>query len=146
MKRFLLGAVALGVLAASPVLSAKKREQPDDPNTLTHGMVQMSLRVGQTSQLEVFNAFGAPNITTVDGSGQEVWIYDRHATITSDSTGGFSIGIGVGGGDGGVGAVGGLGFGKKKSKTETSQRTMTLVIKFNNAKVVSDFRSRSSSF
>ena len=83
---------------------------------------------------------------TVDGTGQEVWIYDRHATITSDSSGGFSIGIGVGGGDGGVGAVGGLGFGKKKSKSETSQRTMTLVIKFDNAKVVSDFRSRSSSF
>ena len=55
----------------------------------------------------------------------------------------------VGGGEGGqqvacrgVGEVGGLGFGKKKSKSETSQRTTTLIIKFSEGKVVSDFRSR----
>ena len=107
-------------------------------------MVQMTLRVGETSQYMVLEAFGAPNITTMDGTGQEVWIYDRHATVTRDQSGGFSIGLGVGGG--GVGAVGGLGFGKRKSKTETGSRTMTLVIKFNEAKIVSDFRSRSSRF
>lgn len=144
--RKLLAVGALAALLVAPPAFAKKREKPDDPNTLTHGMVQMTMRVGQTSQMDVFNSFGAPNITTVDATGQEVWIYDRHATISSDSSGGFSIGLGIGGGGGGVGGVGGLGFGKSKSKSETSQRTMTLVIKFNDAKIVSDFRSRSSSF
>ena len=144
--RILLGVITAAALLVSMPLSAKKAAEPSDPNTLTHGMVQMTLRVGQTTQMEVFDAFGAPNITSVDATGQEVWIYDRHATITSDSSGGFSIGLGIGGGGGGVGAIGGLGFGKKKSRSETSQRTMTLVIKFNDVKVVSDFRSRSSSF
>lgn len=139
-------AVALGALVLAQPAIAGKQPEPSDPNTLTHGMAQLTLHVGQTTQMDVLNAFGAPNITTLDGDGQEVWVYDRHATVTSDSSGGFSIGLGIGGGGGGVGGVGGLGFGKKKSKSESSQRTMTLVIKFNSAKVVSDFRSRSSSF
>ena len=122
------------------------RTVQDSPNTLTHGMAQMTLHVGKTTQYDVLQAFGAPNITTLDGSGQEVWVYDRHATVTRDESGGFSIGMGLVGAGDGVGGGGLLGFGKKKAKEETSQRTMTLVIKFGGDKVVSDFRSRSSSF
>lgn len=142
--------VVKSLIAAALVISfpamAKDRKPPDDPNTLTHGMVQMTLRVGQTTQAEILETFGAPNITTIDASGQEMWVYDRHATVTTDSSGGFSIGLGgiVGGGDGGGAGI--LGFGKSKSKSETSTRSMTLIIKFDSHKVVSDFRSRSSSF
>ena len=134
---------ALGAaLALSPIVAAAK----DDPDTLTHGMVQMTLRVGQTTQAQVLESFGAPNITTMDAAGEEMWVYDRHATVTSDSSGGFSVGLGLAGGGDGVGGGGVLGFGKNKSKSSSSSRTMTLVIKFNSVKVVSDFRSRSSSF
>ncbi|KQN14120.1 MULTISPECIES: hypothetical protein [unclassified Sphingomonas] len=118
----------------------------DDPNTLTHGMVQMNLKVGTTTQAQIIEAFGGPNITTIDGSGQEMWVYDRHATVSYDKTSGFSIGLfGGGGGGGGVG-LGGLGFSNKKSRSSQSSRAMTLVIKFDANKVVSDFQSRSSSF
>lgn len=134
------GAAAILLLSLSLPASA------DETNRLTQGMVQMTVRVGSTSQAEILETFGAPNITTMDGTGQEMWVYDRQATVTSDSSSGFSIGMLLGGGGGGVGAGGGLGFGKKKSKTETSSRTMTLIIKFNEKKIVSDFRSRSSSF
>jgi outer membrane protein assembly factor BamE (lipoprotein component of BamABCDE complex) len=141
-------AAAIGLFAvalASPV-TAKKESSDETANTLTHGMVQMTLRVGETKQYDVLQSFGAPNITTVDGSGQEVWVYDREATVTSDSHGGFSIGLGLGGGGGGAAGAGLLGFGKSKNKSTTSSRTMMLVIKFDGNKVVSDFRSRSSSF
>lgn len=135
--RCLAGAVAL---LTSAIAGA------DAPDPVTHGMVQMTLRVGQTTQAEVLETFGAPNITTVDGSGSEMWVYDRHATVTTDKSGGFSIGLGLGAAGGSVGGLGGLGFGSSKSKVESSSRTTTLIIKFNAAKVVSDFRSRSSSF
>lgn len=118
----------------------------DSPNALTHGMAQMTLHVGTTTQAEVLEAFGAPNITTLDGQGQEVWVYDRQATVTSSGSSGFSIGMLLGGGDGGVAGAGGLGFGKSKSKATQTQRTMTLIIKFGPDKRVSDFKSRSSSF
>ena len=118
----------------------------DAPNTLTHGMVQLSLRVGTTTQAEVLEAFGGPNVTTIDGSGREVWVYDRHATVSASNASNFSIGMLVGGGGGGVGAGGGLGFGKNKASAEQSSRSMTLIIKFDETKKVSDFKSRSSSF
>lgn len=141
MIRITIGLVGLSLLAVAA--DAKPREQA---NTLTHGMVQLTLRVEQTTQLEVLEAFGAPNITTLDAEGREVWVYDRHATVTADSSSGFSIGMLVGGAGGDAAGIGGLGFGKRKSKASQSQRTMTLIIKFAPDKRVVDFKSRSSSF
>ena len=130
-------------MLAVPV-SAK--EPQDAPNTLSHGMAQMTLHVGTTTQTEVIETFGAPNITTLDALGQEVWVYDRQATVTSSGSSGFSIGMLVGAGGGGVGGGGGLGFGSSKSHSSQTQRTMTLIIKFGPDKRVVDFKSRSSSF
>lgn len=118
----------------------------DDANTLTHGIVQMTLKVGETRQLEILEAFGGPNITTIDGQGREVWVYDRHATVTADKASGFSIGMLLGAGGSGVGGGAGLGFSNKKSKSSQSTRSMTLIIKFDDGKIVSDFKSRTSSF
>jgi len=144
MKKILAAGAAIAVLASTPGV-ARNKDEATDPNMLTTGMVQMTLRVGTTTQAEIIETFGAPNITTMDSSGNQMWVYDRHATVTTDSSGGFSIGILAGGGSD-VGVGGGLGFGKRKSKSTTSSRTMTLVIKFDGRGVVSDFKSRSSSF
>ncbi|SFF99444.1 hypothetical protein SAMN05518801_10566 [Novosphingobium sp. CF614] len=135
----------LVTLACASSLSAKSQEA-DQPNTLTQGMVQMTLRVGTTTQTEVLEAFGAPNITTLDAQGQEVWVYDRQATVSSNGSSGFSIGMLLGAGGDGVGGGGGFGFGSSKSRSSQTQRSMTLIIKFNPDKRVSDFKSRSSSF
>jgi hypothetical protein len=132
-------------LAACPAATAAA-EKDTASNTLTHGMAQMTLHVGTTTQVEVLEAFGAPNITTLDAQGQEVWVYDRQATVSSSGSSGFSIGMLLGAGGGGVGGGGGLGFGKSKAKATQTQRTMTLIIKFGPDKKVSDFKSRSSSF
>jgi len=118
----------------------------EEKNQLTHGMVQMTLKVGETSQLEVAEKFGAPNITTIDGKGQEVWIFNRHATIAASKTNSKSFSIGLGFGTGGVGGGAGGGVSNSTSGFEQSSRSMTLIIKFNSQKIVSDFRSRSSSF
>lgn len=139
-----LNYVFTGMLALASVGSAAQARE--EKNSLTHGMVQMTVKVGVTTQAEVIEAFGAPNITTLDGTGQEMWVYDRQATVNYDKQSGFSIGILGGGGDGGGGAVGGLGFGSRKSQSSQSSRSMTLILKFNGGKVVSDFQSRSSSF
>lgn len=143
-KRFLMTLGA--IFAAATFCAPAYAKDGEDANTLTHGMVQMTLKVGETNQAEILEKFGAPNITTIDSTGQEMWVYDRHATVSYDKQSGFSIGLGAGGGGGGVGVGGGLGFGSKKSKSSTSTRAMTLIIKFDQNKVVSDFKSRSSSF
>lgn len=137
-----------GIAMVGAVLLAPAPALAEDPsaNTLTHGMVQMTLRVGETTQMQVIEAFGAPNITTLDAQGQEVWVYDRHATVSAASSSSFSIGMLAGAAGGGVAGGGGLGFGKGKAKAEQSTRAMTLVIKFDSSKRVVDFKSRSSAF
>lgn len=145
MHKSFLTALSVALVVA-PFSAQAFAKDGDDANTLTHGMVQMTLKVGETSQAEILEKFGGPNITTIDSTGQEMWVYDRHATVSYDKQSGFSIGLAVGGGGGGVGAGGGLGFGSKKSQSSVSTRTMTLIIKFDANKIVSDFKSRSSSF
>jgi hypothetical protein len=101
---------------------------------LTHGNVQLALRVGKTTQTDVLETFGAPNVATIDSSGQEVWTYQRHATITQHgSAHNYWTVILLGG------STSADGF-------EQTQRTMTLMIRFDASKVVSDFRSRTAEF
>lgn len=106
----------------------------DRDNQLTHGNVQMNLEVGKTSQTDVLEVFGAPNITSTDGSGREVWTYQRNATVSQSSSSNSYWTIIVAGGD------------ARASGFERSQRTMTLIIKFDENEIVSDFRSRASNF
>jgi len=101
---------------------------------LTHGNVQLNIKVGQTTQTEVLEAFGAPNITTIDGQGNEVWTYQRHATVSQSSSSSNYWTIILAGGGGG------------SSGFEQTSRTITLIIKFDDSDVVSDFNSRSSNF
>lgn len=136
--------VLAALLATTFVVPAHAYQ--DEANTLTHGMVQMTLQVGATSQYEVLDTFGGPNVTTIDGEGNEVWVYERFATVTATKDSGFSIGMLVGVGGGNAGGGGGLGFGSSKSKSSTSTRSMILILKFGPDKKLVDFRSRSSSF
>lgn len=133
--------VAAFLLSVASVASASEQS-----NTLTHGMAQMYLRVGTTTQMEILETFGGPNVATLDGDGREVWVYDRFATVSASKDSGFSVGMLVGAAGSDVGGGAGLGFGKSKSKSSTSTRSMTLIIKFGPDKRVVDFKSRTSSF
>lgn len=103
-------------------------------NPLTHGNVQLNLKSGETTQAQVLEAFGAPNITSIDGSGEEIWTYQRHATVSRHSSQRNYWTVVLLGGSGNAD-----GF-------EQTQRTMTLIVRFDTRKIVSDFRSRSSEF
>lgn len=101
---------------------------------LTHGNVQLNLEVGKTTQTKVLEVFGAPNITTTDGSGQEVWSYQRAATASQATQGSKFWTVILAGSSSSA-----AGF-------QQTSRMITLIIKFDEDGVVSDFRSRSSEF
>jgi len=101
---------------------------------LTQGNVQMNLIVGQTRKAEVLEKFGAPNITTRDGSGREVWTYQRAAQISQSS------------GKSGYWTIILAGQSSRSSGFESSSSMITLIIKFDENDVVKDFRSRTSKF
>lgn len=95
----------------------------------------MNLAIGQTTQAEVLEKFGSPNIVTMDGQRNEVWSYQRHATVSQAS------------GSSSYWTVVLLGSGQYAEGFQQTQRTITLIIKFDpRTKVVSDFSSRTSDF
>lgn len=127
-------AIAVAAVLLAGCVQTQVKPVTTRNSELTHGNVQLNLKVGQTTQAEVLEIFGAPNITTIDGSNQEVWSYQRQATVSQSSATSNYWTIVLAGGSSGA-----AGF-------EQTQRTMTLIIKFAPNKVVSDFRSRSSEF
>jgi len=97
----------------------------------------LTLRKNQTTQTEVLEKFGSPNLVTANADGEEAWTYQKHATVANaSSSSGFATIILAG-------------VQSSRSGFEQSSRTMTLIIKFkeiNGIKTVVDFSSRSSSF
>lgn len=130
---------ALWIALAAATLSACATPAPgpvDQRNSaLTSGNVSMNLIVGQTNQAEVLEKFGSPNIVTMDGQRNEVWSYQRHATVAQA------------GGNSNYWTVVLFGGGQYAEGFQQTQRTITLIIKFDpKTKIVSDFSSRTSDF
>lgn len=106
----------------------------DRNSELTQGNVQLNLEVGTTRKDEVLEVFGAPNVTTRDGAGREVWSYQRQAQVSQSSSRSDYWSVIVAGGS------------SSSSGFESSSRMITLIIKFDENDVVSDSRSRESNF
>ena len=115
--------------------AAQHRESVQDNTTngLTVGTVQKEIRVGMSGG-EVAQILGTPNIVTTDEQRQEVWIYDKISTETAYSSN-----------SGGVYALI-LGFGQSSGANSKTQKTLTVIIKYDENKLVKDFAYHSSSF
>ncbi len=91
---------------------------------ITAGIVKREIRMGM-SMADVAEALGSPNITQRDEDGKEAWIYDKVATEASYSESQNSLFLILGG------------FSNQSGAASTTQKTLTVVIKFDeNDKVV----------
>jgi outer membrane protein assembly factor BamE (lipoprotein component of BamABCDE complex) len=106
--------------------TAKERE-------MTLGIVQKEIRVGM-SQADVATSLGSPNIVTKDSNGKETWVYDKIATEASYSK------------THGYGTILVLGFSRDTGAASTTQKTLTVVIKFNEKNLVESFSYHASKF
>jgi len=116
---------------------------------MTVGTVQKEIRKGM-SAADVAMALGSPNIVTTDAEGREVWIYDKISTDVSYShdSGGLGAILLIGSASGGA-AGAGLGSGsysKSAGAQSKTQRTLTVIIKYDEQKLVRDFAYHSSRF
>ena len=116
---------------------------------MTVGIVQKEIRKGM-SAAEVAEVLGSPNIVTTDSEGREVWVYDKISTdVTySTDTGGGSVLLllGAGGGDALGGGLGAGSYSRSAGAQSKTQRTLTVVIKYDEQKKVRDFAYHSSRF
>jgi outer membrane protein assembly factor BamE (lipoprotein component of BamABCDE complex) len=135
---FSLGAAFLVACSATRHIEDVRAE---DADRVTVGTVQKEIRLGM-SGADVAAALGSPNIVTTDSERLETWVYDKISTEVAYSKSGGAI----------VGLIfsssgGGLGAGQVQSgATSTSQRTLTVVIKFDENGLVRDFSYHSSQF
>lgn len=164
MKKLLISLLVLGISAPvfaindAPKVSRKCRKHPEkciplttpiQEQQMTLGIVQRDIKVG-TSQADVAQILGSPNIVTQDADGKETWIYDKVSSITSYGSSGFGVGIGGFGGGYGSGGLGGglanVGYNKNGGTVQSNQKTLTVVLKFDANHNVSSFSYHMSSF
>lgn len=100
---------------------------------LTVGKVQREIRRGM-SGAEVAEALGSPNIVTKDADGRETWVYDRIATEVTYSDSQNALFLIMAGTAGQSGAM------------LRTQKTLTVVIKFDDKGRVESFSYHASKF
>lgn len=149
--RFVLVVISFAWLTQSCMSAQEHRRavQDDSADRVTVGTVQREIRVGMSGS-EVAKVLGSPNIVTTDEQRREVWIYDKISTnrVVSASSGGVSTLI-LGGtlvGDGLAGAGVGGGASRAAGASSTSQKTLTIIIKYDEKKLVRDFAYHTSRF
>ena len=145
MKAVLVSSIAVLTLAGCMAQHHRKSVRDDSGDRVTVGTVQKEIRVGM-SGAEVALVLGSPNIVSTDEERREVWIYDKISTESAYSTseGGIASLILVGLTD--VFLGGGGGASGKSGASSTSQRTLTVIIKFDESKRVRDFAYHTSRF
>lgn len=122
-----------GACASPSQLAKDVRKTEGEGGRLTVGTVQKDIHIGM-SGADVAAALGSPNIVTTDEKRREAWIYDRLSTesVSSSSQGGWTIIF-----------AGSSGGSKVASRT---QKTLTIVVKFDEQKLVRDFAYHTSRF
>ena len=136
----LIGLVAVTLRACS-VTQHRTEVKDDSIDRVTVGTVQREITVGMSSA-DVAAILGAPNIVSTDAERREVWIYDKISTDVSYSrSSGVVAGLVVGSSGGGAG-----GASKNAGAASSSQRTLTIIIKFDDIGEVRDFSYRTSRF
>lgn len=108
----------------------RKALRDDAGDRVTVGTVQREITIGMSAAL-VAEKLGSPNIVTTDEERREVWVYDKIASeiIYSESGAGLKfLTSGISGGH------------------TSTQRTLTIVIKFDENEMVRDFAYHTSRF
>ena len=120
------GAILFGCYTAQQ--HAERVQSGIQGEKLTVGTVQRSIKEGM-SGAEVIEVLGSPNIVSTDSERNEVWVYDKMSTTTTQSSSNSSFWY--------VSPAGAI---------SKNQKTLTVIIKFDKNKEVSDFSYRQSSF
>ena len=124
-----LASAALLVLAGA----CASGPPPEPADNLTVGKVQGEIKVGMDAA-SVAQVLGSPNIVTTDDQRRETWIYDK---VSSDRV---STQSSIGGG------IVIFGGGRASQSSSSTQRTLTIIIKFDEQKMVRDYSYNYSQF
>ena len=130
--------------------SALTAGAPVAASTLSYGTVTSQVQKGKTTQIELLQVFGGPNISTTDRDGVETWVYERTSTqsdVQSNSqTAQGAASLGAFFKFVNVDISGSTGRSSSGTSASTSVRSLTVIVKFAADKTVSDYSVRASTF
>ena len=119
-------------------------------SALSYGSVTSQVVKDKTTQADLLQLFGGPNISTIDNDGVETWVYERSVTQTdvASRSQNWQAAVGLGGffGNASASAQASGGQNAAASSVASSFRSLTVVVKFNPNKTVKDYSVRSSQF
>jgi outer membrane protein assembly factor BamE (lipoprotein component of BamABCDE complex) len=130
MKRTWMAMGMCLVVAVSGCAGGKAEIKED---RLTVGKVQGEVKVGMPAS-QVAELLGSPNIVTTDEKRREVWIYDKVSTDRVDTASSTFAGLII------------LGASSRDSSSSQRQRTLTIIIKYDEDKKVRDFAYNATQF
>ncbi len=105
----------------------------ENDEKLTVAKAQKEIKIGMSSA-QVVEVLGSPNMITTDDQRRETWVYDRMSTQVDGSSSSKGVWLVI------------VGAGGQKNSSRSSQRTLTIIVKFDEQGKVRDFAYRSSSF
>ena len=130
MSKFIVMIPLILLMGCAPAVYHKGQVLDNTGDRITVGKVQRQISIGMSSS-QVAEVLGSPNVVTTDEERREVWVYDKIATdvVYSKSDGLLKFLT-----SGSAGAV------------ARTQRTLTVIIKFDNEGKVRDFAYHTSRF
>jgi outer membrane protein assembly factor BamE (lipoprotein component of BamABCDE complex) len=127
MKGKILWIILAGAMTLAGCFSHPTNAGRDGNATnLTVGKVQGEIKVGMPAS-DVAAILGSPNIVTTDEKRREVWIYDKVSSNRVDTRNSFGGGIII------------LGGSTRQAESTSTQKTLTIIIKYDEEKKVRDF-------
>ena len=130
----------LGLLYAFAILQNGCQQGAEPPSIRTERMTvataQRSIRIGMSSSA-VLEALGSPNLVSTDEKRRETWAYDKISSDAVDMRSSTAAGL----------IFSPILFAESSShRSSRNQRTLTIVVKFDEHSKVRDFAYHSSSF
>jgi outer membrane protein assembly factor BamE (lipoprotein component of BamABCDE complex) len=122
--------IALGALGCA---SRQAQEPAQIEDRLTVGTVQREIKLGLDAA-SVVEILGSPNIVTTDDQRREVWVYDKVSSDRVDTARSTYATLII------------IGGGNESSSSSSRQRTLTVIIKFDEDKRVRDFAYNATQF
>lgn len=111
--------------------SNEKAEEKNPFNAIT---LKEKIIEGKTSQAEVLETFGAPDITTESEQKEDVWTYAKTSTKNQGSSAGIgALALFL------PGPLYGVGGSFDKHEDETATKSVSVIIKFNKKKIVKSY-------
>lgn len=126
MKKILILAITVFLTTSCGSYRYGQNAEPTQKSNLTFGVVKSKIKKGKTTQNEILQIFGSPNLITKNKSNNEVWSYNK---MSVQERGGQTDFL----------------FGQKASVSSSSQ-SFDLIITFDSNDIVEDYSVISTSF